>query len=205
MNLKKAAEWYRIRLLTSLGYDVTQWIRVAQHRAWLHKIQRLSPPSLDAFEVSPQGQTIWARGWRSYTAGQYPEFDICAARVNGQYDVVIADQVLEHVSDPSAAAHNIHQMLRPGGTALIATPFLLRVHGSPHDYSRWTEAGLERLLIKAGFHHVETGAWGNRAAVKANLNEPQLYPEYGWWRPMKNEPAFPLTVWAYATKSQAIG
>jgi SAM-dependent methyltransferase len=197
----KAAEWYRGRLLRALGYDLRQWIRVAQHRAWKEKIRSLSPANLDAFEVSPQGKSDWAQGWRSYTAGQYPDFDICAEQAaHRQFDVVIADQILEHVSDPLAAVHNMHAMLRPGGTALVGTPFLLGVHASPHDYSRWTEAGIAQLLRKVGFRSVETGAWGNRAAVKANLNDPPRYPKYGWWKPMKNEPAFPMVVWAFATK-----
>nr|WP_287096061.1 methyltransferase domain-containing protein [Mesorhizobium sp.] len=57
----------------------------------------------------------------------------------------MADQVLEHVHRPLAAAQNIHAMTRPGGWAMVATPFLFRVHARPHDYkpldSRRTEAG----------------------------------------------------------------
>jgi hypothetical protein len=46
---------------------------------------------------------------------------------------------------------------------------------------------------------VTTGSWGNRACVKANLNRWPRYG-YGWRRPLVNEPAFPLLVWAFAQK-----
>nr|WP_306440422.1 methyltransferase domain-containing protein [Mesorhizobium sp. SARCC-RB16n] len=80
-------------------------------------------------EISPG----WNRYWRAlcpdYRSVDFPKFDICKDRTDEQYSIVIADQVLEHVQCPHAAAANIHAMTKPGGWAMVATPFLFRVHG----------------------------------------------------------------------------
>jgi hypothetical protein len=198
MSWQRTYEWYRYRALASVGYDMTQWLRVTQHRAWRAKIASMNAASLDACEISPQGVATWASGWRSYTPLQYPEFDICRPPAEeSQFDVLIADQVLEHLEDPWAATANMRAMLRRDGTAFITAPFLVRVHGSPNDYSRWTEAGLRKLLEKSGFRDIETTAWGNRACAKANFRR---WAEFGWGRSLKNEPNFPCNVWAFARR-----
>ncbi|WP_348627047.1 hypothetical protein [Mesorhizobium sp. M4B.F.Ca.ET.049.02.1.2] len=43
---------------------------------------------------------------------------------------------------------HIHATTRPGGWAMVATPFLFRVHARLHDYNRWTPAGLKQLMVK---------------------------------------------------------
>jgi hypothetical protein len=91
-------------------------------------------------------------------------------------------------------------MLRPGGTLVVTTPFLIRVHPSPFDCSRWTELGLKYLLAEAGFDlsRITTGSWGNRACVRSN------FVDWRGWNPilhsLRNEPDFPVHVWAFAKK-----
>lgn len=49
-----------------------------------------------------------------------------------QFDVVIANEVLEHVSDQDAALREIHRVLRPGGKFLLFCPnrlFPFETHG----------------------------------------------------------------------------
>jgi SAM-dependent methyltransferase len=189
-------------LLNKVGYDTTDWVRVAMYRSCFAYLRSLGPEALDVLEIS--GGPQWVREFRfkSYMKTEYPGFDICHERIDRSFDVVIADQVFEHLERPLDAAKNVFSMLLPGGHFVIATPFLLRVHGSPHDYSRWTEDGLAALLVEAGFprHAIKTQSWGNRACVKANLNH---WRKYGWFRPMQNEPNFPVMVWAFATRPEA--
>jgi 2-polyprenyl-3-methyl-5-hydroxy-6-metoxy-1,4-benzoquinol methylase len=45
-----------------------------------------------------------------------------ALHAPASYDVVTLDQVLEHFVDPVAALRGVHTVLRPGGTAIVATP-----------------------------------------------------------------------------------
>ena len=67
---------------------------------------------------------------------RFPRIDVCKDVLPERFDLVIADQVFEHVHRPWAAARNAYEMLRPGGHFLCIVPFLLKVHGYPmtaHD------------------------------------------------------------------------
>lgn len=44
--------------------------------------------------------------------------------VDGSFDAVISNQVLEHVVDPAPFFEDIHRLLRPGGALIIAFPVL---------------------------------------------------------------------------------
>ena len=64
------------------------------------------------------------------------------------YDCIICLSVLEHVTDPVAAAQNMYRILSPGGRCLIAVPFLFPLHEAPHDYFRFTEFGIRELFSR---------------------------------------------------------
>jgi SAM-dependent methyltransferase len=151
---------------------------------------------MTALEISGTGWTDF--GFRSYRRLKWPEYDWCTDVVDETFDIVIADQVLEHVVQPAAALRNAHVMLKPGGLLLLSTPFLVRVHSLPFDGCRWTPLGLEQLLHECGFPTVETGQWGNRRCVRANLRR---WVEYRPWHSLRNEPEFPVVVWAFARKT----
>ena len=124
------------------------------------------------------------------------------ATLDREFDLIIADQVFEHLPWPMRAGRNVYQMLRPGGYFIIATPFLVRVHDVPIDCSRWTKQGLSYLLQECGFQEqdIKLDAWGNRKCLKANLFK---WRRYGWYRSLANEPNFPIMVWAIAQKRVA--
>jgi SAM-dependent methyltransferase len=165
-------------------------------------VAKLPTAQLDALEISG---TAWeGAGFKSYESQRYPDYDVCSGPLARQFDIIIADQVFEHLLWPYRAGRNVHQMLRPGGYFLLATPFLQKVHECPHDCTRWTETGLRYLLAECGFpvERTVTGSWGNRMAAKANLN-PNKFPTYSplLHRNLKNDPLFPVQVWALARKS----
>jgi SAM-dependent methyltransferase len=186
-------------ILKKFGFDTTDWVRVVMYRRCFEFIHTLQPENMDVLEIS--GGPQWRRviNFKSYRATQYPDFDICAQTLDSQFDLIIADQVFEHLPWPMRAGKNVFRMLRPGGTFLIATPFLVRVHKVPIDCSRWTEQGLAYLLQECGFseNDIKTDSWGNRACLNANLKK---WRRYGWLRSLKNEPNFPVMVWAFARK-----
>ena len=62
------------------------------------------------------------------------------------FDLIIAEQVFEHLKWPYRAAKNVYRMLRPGGSFLITTPFLVRCHEMPDDCTRWTDTELKNFL-----------------------------------------------------------
>jgi hypothetical protein len=163
----------------------------------------LGPTDLDVLEISGTG---WGDfGFRSHRSVDYPAFDICTHRTQSYYDLIIAEQVLEHVRRPDLAVRNMLNMLHPGGVALITTPFLVQYHPSPVDLWRWTAAGLYELLCDAGFERIDVHSWGNKACAIANMNDPEYWPPYDSDRhSLENEPLFPLVVWAFAWRSVVI-
>jgi len=198
--LKRASFRERVRRsLSAVGFDTTDWVRVVMYRECFAFVRSLGPHRLDALEISGGVQWTRAFDFRSYTATAYPGFDICAETMERRFDLIIADQVFEHLQWPMRAGRNIYRMLRPGGYFVICTPFLLRVHASPIDCNRWTEQGLSCLLQECGFPEasITTASWGNRRCVKANFPK---WRRYGWYRPLHNEPDFPVMVWAFARK-----
>ena len=162
-------------------------------------VQALKPENLDAFEISGGD---WGRhfAFKSYTIGSYPEFDICRDVPNQQFDLVIAEQVFEHLTHPFRAARNVHRMLRPGGFFLLTTPFLIKVHHIPIDCSRWTPLGMKYFLEEAGFQfdRIQSFGWGNKRCIKANFRRWRPYRK--WLHSLHNESDFPIVVWALAQK-----
>jgi SAM-dependent methyltransferase len=164
MDAVRQAKQLAKTTLQRLGYDYDQrnWVRIRQIEAFEQFFQSQAPLG-DVLEISPGWNGMWGKlPARSYRTVDYPDFDICKDALPEQFDLVIADQVLEHVARPIDAVRNIYAMVKPGGFAAIATPFLFRVHARPHDYNRWTAAGLEQLLSQGGFSQewITSDAWG---------------------------------------------
>jgi SAM-dependent methyltransferase len=187
------------RVAKAVGYDVTDWVRVVMYQKCFEFLRTLEPDRLDALEISAGPLWQQALTFRSYTATQYPGFDICEDILPQKFDVIVADQVFEHLKWPARAARNVFTMLKEGGYFIIATPFLIRVHESPIDCTRWTKDGLFYFLQEAGFpaDMIKTDSWGNRACLISNLNS---WRKRGFFGSLVNEPDFPLVVWAFARK-----
>ena len=188
-------------VLRKVGLETDEhWVRVVMYRECFAFLRALGPETLDVLEIS--GGNRWRTEFEfgSYTNLAYPEFDICSQTLERQFDVIIADQVFEHLKWPYRAGRNVLAMLKPGRFFIVTTPFLIRVHRVPIDCSRWTEEGLSYLLQECGFpaSAIETGSWGNRACAEANFRT--LGKAAGPFRSLANEPDFPVTVWAFAQK-----
>jgi len=187
-------------LLRPLGYQSHQWGRIEYNQDWKNYLSNLDYKNLNAFEISPGERTTWRDfGFKSYTSRQYPEYDVCKQTLDKSFDIIIADNVFEHVEKPYSAGKNVYSMLNPGGIFLIVTPFLIKLHGGGADYTRWTPKGLVGFLEECNFKckNIAVKSWGNRSCVRANL---KYWAPYGWHRSMKNEGNYPVNVWAYAKK-----
>ncbi len=184
----------------ALGYDQAHWSRVVMDRTCAAFLESLAPSSLDALEISSDR---WGSlGFKSRRTTRYPDFDICADVLNERFDLIVADQIFEHVADPAAAGRNVLTMLRPSGHFVVTTPFLIRLHEMPLDCWRWSEEGMRRHLEGCGFPSaaIQTGSWGNRACIRAMLRRPTKWPRRGWGS-LENEADFPVVVWAFARKA----
>jgi SAM-dependent methyltransferase len=192
---RRLREWFQS------GNEEVHWCRVIMNREIERFIRSLDCQRISALEISGSGARD-RYDFRSYRTVQYPEYDVCEGPLGErQFDLIIAEQVFEHVSRPDLAAQNVYRMLRPEGVFVISTPFLLKVHGAPSDFYRWTEEGMRQLLETAGFAEVKTGSWGNRDCLFADMK-----PGLGWTtydprlHSLHNEPQFAIVVWAFAKK-----
>jgi SAM-dependent methyltransferase len=61
-------------------------------------------------------------------------------------DLVITQEVLEHVGDFHELVDEIHRVLKPGGAFFCQVPFQIGFHPGPMDYWRFTVQGLEHLF-----------------------------------------------------------
>jgi ubiquinone/menaquinone biosynthesis C-methylase UbiE len=74
------------------------------------------------------------------------------------FDCVIAQAVLEHVTDPFRCVAEIHRVLKPGAIVYAETPFMQQVHCAEYDFCRFSHLGHRRLF--RCFCVVESGIVG---------------------------------------------
>jgi SAM-dependent methyltransferase len=77
-------------------------------------------------------------------------------------DLIVAEQVLEHVFDIGAAARELQRVCKTGGMLLIKIPFCLPWHGVPFDFYRCTPSGIRALFRSTERISIgqTMGAWG---------------------------------------------
>ena len=180
--------------------------RVVMHRTSRQWLRSLDLGRMDAAEIS--GKHGRQYDFKSYRSFRYPKHDICEGPfINNrgailQFDIILANQVWEHLDRPYAATCNVLDMLRPDGYFWIAVPFYIPYHAAPVDNSCWSARGLKNLLIEAGFpeEHIRAKQWGNRQAAMRNLETPWPPPYDPEGDDLSNDPEFPICAWAMAQK-----
>ncbi len=189
----KLRRWYRQEGLS--------WCAVVMYREFEQFVCSLDCPRIDTLEIS--GTRSQGRfNFRSYQSTTFPDYDICKGPLaQEKFDLVIAEQVFEHILRPDLAAAHVYQMLRPGGVFVINTPFLVKFHEVPLDLYRWTERGIRQLLETAGFTVLTTGSWGNLKCLFADMTPGMTWTVYNPRRhSLQNDPQFPIVIWAFAQK-----
>jgi len=78
--------------------------------------------------------------------------------VDGSFDVVIAQAVLEHVVDPFRCVSEFYRVLDENGIIYAETPFMQQVHGGKYDFMRFTYRGHRRLFRH--FEEIDAGIIG---------------------------------------------
>jgi SAM-dependent methyltransferase len=180
--------------------------RIVMQRRTREWFAELDLASMEAAEISGKHGRRYA--FKSYERFRYPKHDICkgpyedADGLVRKFDMILANQVWEHLDRPYAATRNVLRMLRTGGYFWVAVPFFIPHHAAPVDCSRWTARGLTNLLIEAGFEedNIRAEQWGNRGAALRNFDRP--------WPPvhdperdsLENDPECPVCAWALARK-----
>ena len=93
---------------------------------------------------------------------------------NESYDSILAINVLEHIFDYRNVLSESRRALKPKGKIVIAVPFLMPIHPCPHDYWRFTEETLRKILAEAGFENIEvksagSGVFGAATNLRYNI------------------------------------
>jgi SAM-dependent methyltransferase len=149
--------------------------------------------------------------FQSFGRFHFSKYGICDGRCTPKdklvrkFDVVLANQVWEHLDSSHAATRNVLRILRMGGYFWLAVPFVVRCHGSPHDCSRWKVRGLTHFLVEADFDpdHIRAGQWGNRHAAPCNL-EAEQPPSYApKTDDLTNDQDNPIWAWLWRRKFHA--
>ena len=160
--------WQTLRFGSTSSHD--HWLRVPMYEDLERELRALPAQDLDIVEISGS-QWKGRLPWRSHHELTFPDFDLCNPPDDlPTFDVVVCDQVLEHVVDPPKAVRTLRAMVRPGGYVVVATPFLIRLHDAPGDYWRYTPDGMRLLLESAGLTPSWIRSWGNRRVLNANLD-----------------------------------
>jgi SAM-dependent methyltransferase len=63
----------------------------------------------------------------------------------GSLDAVVLMNVVEHVYDTQRFFEAIARMLKPGGVAVVAIPFMVKLHQVPFDFVRYTHFALAKF------------------------------------------------------------
>lgn len=103
----------------------------------------------------------------NHILGTYPEYNIENLNLlsNDSIDILVADQVLEHVERPWLAADEIHRVLKSSGLAMVATPGLYPIHPSPLDCWRIMPDGYKVLFPQDKWNWILFDMWGNADRV----------------------------------------
>lgn len=134
---------------------------------------------------------------------------------NSHYDVVISNQVVEHLHPEDLLTHfeSIRKVLRPGGMYLVSTPHHLT---GPHDVSRafrcrqaaglhlkeYDWRSLSKLARRAGYVSIESATLSRLRALRPNsrllqrtvrvLHQPYLYAMIGMESALGVTPSYAL-------------
>ena len=194
-NLKKISK--------KIGINLEHWERYPTYKKIKSELSNLKLHQFKTLEIS-SGE-YWKENFqfKSYTAWNFPDFDICSKiDIRNKFDFIIADNVWEHLKYPHRATKNVYNLLNDNGYFLVIVPFLIRVHEVPIDCTRWTKDGLKFLLEESGFkiENIYTNSWGNRKCVTSNLRSDDTWSRIWFYRDFKNEKNFPVQVWAIAKK-----
>lgn len=69
------------------------------------------------------------------------------------FEKVISLEAIEHFHTPEKVIAEIARVLKPSGLLVMTVPLCYPVHEAPHDFQRYTEYGLRKLL--SDYFHID--------------------------------------------------
>jgi len=100
---------------------------------------------------------------------------------DASFDVVLCNQVFEHVFNPDEFLAEIVRVLKINGTLLLTVPFVWDEHEQPFDYARYTTFALQDLLGRHGMKITQHKKLGADISVIFQLTNAYLVKVTGKW------------------------
>ena len=105
----------RRNALALVGYNDEKWVRVVRRAEWHGFLAAEARHNPEILEISPELDSPW----RAYATGSYrgidfPDFDITRERLDQRFDVVIAEEVFEHLAALTAQLLAGFHLVPPG-------------------------------------------------------------------------------------------
>lgn len=85
------------------------------------------------------------------------------------FDTIILSDVLEHVPNPNNLWKEMARILTMNGRIIMNVPFYYWLHERPHDYYRYTEFALRRLIENSGLKLVQIECIGGSPEILADI------------------------------------
>ena len=89
--------------------------------------------------------------------------------LDGEFDTIILSDVLEHIPTPEALCREMARTLAPNGKLIVNVPFFYWLHEEPHDFYRYTEFALRRLVEGAGLELLSIESTGGSPEVMTDM------------------------------------
>jgi SAM-dependent methyltransferase len=123
-------------------------------------------PGCEVMVLSFEDDPRWDLG-QDWADGRAMSFE-------GEFDLVLCEQVLEHVIDPARAVQNLKLLARAGGYVHLSAPAINGTHGLPHyHYAGFPPSTLGAFLQNAGLADISVGGWGSKKSA-------QMYAVCDW-------------------------
>ena len=89
------------------------------------------------------------------------------ARFRGAYDLVLCEQVLEHLADPQFALRNLSLLLARRGILHVSVPSVNNYHGEPHYwYAGFATEALSSWMRDAGLDDIQAASWSSKKGAR---------------------------------------
>ena len=143
------------------------------------------------------------------TKTRYPDIDMQNLPFDDSiFDIVISDQVIEHLENPKKAVRESYRVLKKGGIAIHTTCFMLPIHPCPKDFWRFSPDCLRWLCEDCGFSKIlQYEGWGNRLAyILCMISKfqfmqiPDSKLSIRHWLATWNDVRYPILTWIIAKK-----
>lgn len=86
---------------------------------------------------------------------------------HSRFDLVLCEQVLEHLPEPQTAFNNLRTLAKEGGIIHVSTPAMNNTHGEPFFFfSGFHPRTLKYFASKSGLTDANSGGWASDKASR---------------------------------------